>query len=148
MPHVAIRQPSLRNHNRPLWAVQQSGPDAAGDTLRLGEDCFTRAEIAGFEVSQDHTAYRHGRFLAALLFALLAAIILIGITALAWQWRYMLAVIILAVLSGMALQDVYLAQTSRLYRFTVRLENGRQVRLAIPDAASAAALTAVLSRRG
>lgn len=148
MPHVAVQQPSLRNFNRPLWALQQSTSGHRGDVLRLGEELVSRAEIAGFEMTEDATAYRHGRFLAALMFAALAALVVIGVTALAWQWRYMLAASILACLSAMALQDVYLAQTSRLYRFRVQLENGREIRLAIPDPASAAALTAVLSQRG
>ncbi len=148
MPHVAVQQPSLRNHNRPLWAVEQSSRDPGADTLRLGEATVTRAEIAGYDMTEDRTAYRHGRFLAALAFALLSGMIVVGVTALAWQWRYMLAAAILAVLSAMALQDVYLANTSRLYRFRVQLKDGRRIKLAIPTEASAAALTAVLSQRG
>lgn len=144
MPHVSVLQPSLRNHMLPAWSLERGAGSRVPDCLRLGDRYVRLDDIARFDAYEDRSALRHGRFIAALLFAGLAGYTLLGVTTFGWQWRYMLAVAILSGLSLMALQDVYLSSPSRLYRFRVATHTGETICFAVADAASAAALLAVL----
>lgn len=127
-----------------MWALERAGSAAPG-VLRLGEARVALDDVTSFDSEEDRTAFRHGRFLAALMFALLCGCVITGVTAFGWQWRHMLAALILACLSAMAVQDIWLANTSRMYRFRVRTRGGATIRFATADAASAAALLAVLN---
>lgn len=133
----------VRNHLTPMWSLE-----AGGGMLRLGSHRLPLEDVTGFDYIEHCARDRHGRIVGALVFAVLCAIVMVGVFGFGWRERYLIAVVLLAMLSLTALGDVLHLNPVRYLELRIRTRRGETVPFVAADRSEADALAGFLTGRG
>jgi hypothetical protein len=126
-----------------MWSLEPGGV-----MLRLGSRRLPLGDVTGFDYIKHRARDRHGRIVGALVFAVLCAIVMVGVFGFGWRERYLIAVVFLAMLSLTALGDVLHLNQIRYLELRIRTRRGETVPFVVADQAEADALAGLLMERG